>query len=88
MRYTVYIIKSDNGKYYIGYTSQLEERLVRHNQGRERYTKKYLPWILVYTKNFDIKSDALKYEKYLKSLKSSKVLRSLEKEWRGGSSTG
>ncbi|MCA9380940.1 GIY-YIG nuclease family protein [Candidatus Dojkabacteria bacterium] len=85
----VYVLKSKLlDKYYIGFTSNLADRLKRHNEGRERYTKKYIPWELVYLKNFDLKSDALKYEKYLKSLRSKRYLKTLSKEWRGGSSIG
>jgi len=34
--------------------------------GRD-WTAKYRPWELVYTKEFSIKSEALSYEKWLKS---------------------
>ena len=40
MNYIVYILKSSiDGGYYDGYTSDLEERLMRHNEGLVRSTK-------------------------------------------------
>jgi putative endonuclease len=87
--FCVYLIRSIKfDTFYIGYTSDINDRITRHNEGRERYTKKYLPWEVVYIKEFKTKGEALKYEKYLKSLKSKIALQKLMNEWRGGSSTG
>ena len=69
--YYVYILKSDlDGSYYIGYTSDLERRLQFHNSGRGRYTRKKMPWKRVYYESFADKSEAIKRERYLKSMKS------------------
>ncbi|WP_425593919.1 GIY-YIG nuclease family protein [Marinifilum flexuosum] len=39
--YCVYILQSQmDQSYYIGYTSNIENRLTYHNQGRSRYTRK------------------------------------------------
>jgi len=40
MGYYVYILQSErDGSYYVGYTSDLEGRLSRHNGGRSPYTR-------------------------------------------------
>ena len=70
--YKVYILYSARyNKIYIGYTANLEERLLSHNQlGKKGWTIKFRPWILVYTESFDTKQEALLREKKLKTGKA------------------
>ena len=70
--YKVYILYSARyNKIYIGYTANLEERLLSHNQlGKKGWTIKFRPWILVYTESFDTKQEALLREKNLKTGKA------------------
>jgi len=72
--YTVYVLYSSlYSKIYIGYTSDLNARLVSHNElGKKGWTIKYRPWDLVYSEEFDLKSDALLREKKLKTSKCRK----------------
>jgi len=67
--YTVYILYSPSyKKIYIGYSSNLEQRLKSHNElGNKGWTLKYRPWRLIYTETFYKKADAMKREKELKS---------------------
>ena len=52
MFYT-YILKSlKSGRYYIGYTANLNKRLNEHNSGRVMTTKREYPWILFYYEKF------------------------------------
>jgi putative endonuclease len=70
MAYFAYVLQSlKDQKYYIGSTSDLEARLAYHNSGRQRSTRHRIPFILVFSEQFESKSDALKREMYLKSLK-------------------
>ena len=64
-----YIITSisNSTKTYIGFTSNVEERLKSHNQGKSSYTKKYVPWNLTFYAAFPEKEIAMNFEKYLKS---------------------
>jgi len=74
----VYILRSKiNGKFYIGSCRNLEERVKRHNSGRCVYTKKYLPWELEYFEEYSTKKDAVRRERYLKSLKSRKIIKKI-----------
>jgi putative endonuclease len=74
----VYILHSEKiNRYYIGVTDNLTWRLERHNQGWGRYTKRGIPWKLVYTESFAQKTDALKREKEIKRMKSRKYIESL-----------
>jgi putative endonuclease len=68
MLYTVYILYSPkHQKHYTGFTSNLDQRLLSHNQLGEGWTAKYRPWQLIFTKEFDTKKEAMDYEKWLKS---------------------
>ena len=67
--FTVYVLFSIRyNKIYIGYTGDLEQRLLSHNElGKKGWTIKYRPWTLIYTENFETKQQALLKEKQLKS---------------------
>jgi putative endonuclease len=66
----VYIIESiDSKRHYIGQTNNLEERLRKHNQGRNLSTKSYIPWRLKWWKEYKSRSEAMIIEKRLKNIK-------------------
>jgi len=65
--YYTYLLKLVNGKYYIGYSSNLKSRLQEHKNGRVTATKTALPVKLYFYAAFAKKSSATKFEKYLKS---------------------
>ena len=51
---------------YVGYTNNLENRLKKHNEGKGAKSTRGKKWILIYSKKFKNKKDAMKYEYYLK----------------------
>ena len=63
----VYILKCINSFYYIGYTSDIQRRLVEHNTGKVQYTKDKRPLKLITFIAFTDKYKAIYFEKYLKS---------------------
>jgi len=67
--YTVYVLYSSlYDKIYIGYTSDLTARLLSHNVlGKRGWTMGYRPWTVVYTEQYNEKSEALSREKELKT---------------------
>src|SRR5690606_32395551 len=68
MKYTVYILYSVNSnKHYTGFTSNLEQRLLSHNEFGKGWTSKYRPWKLVYSKDFESKKEAMSFEQWLKT---------------------
>ncbi|MDZ7807919.1 MAG: GIY-YIG nuclease family protein [Gracilimonas sp.] len=73
--FTVYALYSpSHQKIYIGYTSDLEQRLLSHNSlGKKGWTIKYRPWKLAYTEEFDTKKEAMRREKQLKSAKGREL---------------
>ncbi|MEG9327313.1 GIY-YIG nuclease family protein [Salinimicrobium catena] len=58
-------------------TQNLEERLRRHNSGREKTTKPYLPFELIFTEICNSRSEGRKREKYWKSGIGKEKLRRL-----------
>ena len=65
--WTVYILKCRDGKYYVGCTSDLGKRLIRHNKGEVSYTASRSPLKLITNLVFNDKHKAYAFEKYLKS---------------------
>ena len=64
----VYAISSLNHNYiYVGLTQNVENRVKRHNDGRERTTKYYRPFVLIYTEVCNTRLEARVREKYWKS---------------------
>lgn len=69
MPYYVYILRCENSSYYTGYTKNLETRVEQHKQGRGAlYTRMHKPEKLVYTEEFDTRSEAMKREIEIKRL--------------------
>ena len=78
MNYIVYILFSTSkNRYYIGFTSNLEERIIRHNQKSKGFTGNVDDWKLVYTEKYNSKEEALKREIQIKSWKSRIKIQSL-----------
>ena len=57
-------------KYYIGHTSNLQERLRKHNSNHNGFTGKANDWKIVYQECFSTKELAFKRELQVKKWKS------------------
>ena len=78
MSYFVYILQSQKDqKYYIGSTSNVENRLAFHNSGRQRSTRTRVPFKLVYSESFTTKTEALRRERQIKAFKGGEAFRKL-----------
>jgi len=76
MSYFTYILKSEyDGTYYYGCSKKLAERLKIHNSGKSRYTKGRRPWNLHYFEEFETRSEAMKREKFFKTIDGYKYLK-------------
>jgi putative endonuclease len=81
----VYVIRSLNdGRFYVGMTSDVENRLSEHNSGKTKSTKAFAPWALVFVETFPGRTEARKREKYLKGGSGKEYI----KRYWSGSSTG
>jgi putative endonuclease len=71
----VYIIYSSGlDKYYVGYTGNIQKRLIEHNTGISTYTSKSTDWELKWIKEFSSREEAGIEEKKIKSKKSRKYI--------------
>ena len=78
--HALYILYSQaHGRYYVGSTKDVPERLRRHNAGLVKSTKAYRPWILVYKEDFTTRSEARKREAQIKRYKSGRAFQKLVK---------
>jgi putative endonuclease len=76
--YALYSCQYD--KIYIGYTSDIENRLIAHNHPNNKgWTKRFQPWEIIYSEEISSKEEALKREKQLKTAKGRLFVRSFIK---------
>ena len=76
--FSVYILYSRSRKqFYVGITSDLEERLRRHNEGRSKATKPGIPWELIHVERFSTRGESVTREREIKAWKSAERIRKL-----------
>jgi putative endonuclease len=65
----VYVLRSmtNDARYYVGLTSNLNDRLATHNSGGSTHTRRDRPWQLVVSLEFTSPEGAVAFEHYLKS---------------------
>ena len=79
MKNYVYILFSKRlDKFYVGYTNNLEKRLLTHNQGGKKFTTRGIPWILIKSYECQDISEAKKLEKKLKTEESKDFFKTIK----------
>ena len=75
--FLTYILQSINNpnQIYIGYSSNIKQRLLSHNKGESKHTSKFKPWKLMVCVCFETKEKAISFEKYPKSHSGRAFLR-------------
>ncbi len=74
--YFTYVLKSSvKQKSYVGFTSDINRRLKEHNSGKHSYTKRYMPWVVVYTEIYEKLIDAKMSETYFKTAAGRRFLK-------------
>jgi putative endonuclease len=64
----VYILRSaTTGRHYVGYTSNLTQRLGQHNDAITKSTKNRGPWKMVHHEDFNTRSEAMRRERFFKT---------------------
>ena len=76
--YWTYILQNPDGRFYVGSSQDLVERLKSHNDienPRGKYTRKNGPWELVWSERHATRASAMKREREVKAKKSAKWIR-------------
>jgi putative endonuclease len=75
MYYYTYLLKSVSPgmkKTYVGYSHNVNKRLILHNSNKGAKSTRGYKWVVIYKKRFKTKNEAMSYE-YM--LKNNKLLR-------------
>ncbi|MBC7749940.1 MAG: GIY-YIG nuclease family protein [Methylotenera sp.] len=67
---TYILFNGIKNRYYIGFTSNLKERIVRHNQKSKGFTDNVNDWKVVYIEKYETKELDQQRELLIKSWKS------------------
>ena len=79
MFYTYILFSKSVNKYYVGYTSDLNNRIDRHGTDKNKFTGQANDWKLITQFQFDTKSEAIKFESKIKKRGIKRFLDSLIK---------
>ncbi|HIQ89910.1 TPA: GIY-YIG nuclease family protein [Candidatus Galligastranaerophilus faecipullorum] len=80
MKYYLYILQTTDNTLYCGIARDVQKRFQEHLSGKgAKYTRSHKPLKIVYTKEFENKSEALKEEIRIKKLSKKEKLRLISK---------
>jgi putative endonuclease len=70
MSYFVYVLQSNRSRHYIGFTSNLRRRLIKHNSKHKGFTGTTEVWEIILCKELASKTEAMRLERELKAFKN------------------
>lgn len=66
MPFHVYVLRCSDGTYYTGHTDDLDRRMAQHGRGEgSKYTSRRRPLDLIWTADFQTRSEAFELERRL-----------------------
>ena len=68
--FTYILFSAIKNRYYVGFTSNLEEHIIRHNQKSKGFTGNVNDWKVVHIEKLETKELAQQRELHIKSWKS------------------
>ncbi len=78
----VYVLQSlKDFSFYIGQCEDLDKRMSKHFDGFSKYTSTKRPLRLKYFETYNSRSEALKRERQIKSMKSKRYIEELITNW-------
>lgn len=78
----VYILRCNDGSYYIGRTDNIEKRIAEHNSGSILgYTQKRLPVELVFMQELTTRDEAFNAEQQVKKWNRKKKEALMQTDW-------
>ncbi len=79
MKYYLYILQTVDNTLYCGIARDVEKRFIQHLSGKgAKYTRSHKPLKIVYTKEFDSRSEAQKEEYRIKHLSKKEKMNLIE----------
>jgi putative endonuclease len=76
--FITYILFSESlDKFYVGHTSNIVERLIKHNSNHKGFTGRVKDWRLAYQERFSTKEEAYFREREIKKWKSKRKIQNL-----------
>jgi putative endonuclease len=81
MNYSYVLLSEQDGKFYIGSTSDLRARLRKHSAGAVRSTAHRRPLRLIYDEGCSRIDDARRRERYLKTGRGGRYLKQRLASW-------
>ena len=76
----VYILQNPKGRFYVGHTDNLGNRIASHNRTDKiggKFTRKNGPWTLVWSEQHPDRRGAMRREREIKNRKSARLIREL-----------
>ena len=74
----VYILQSESsGRYYVGQTKTLNQRVAYHNANYSRALKNRGPWRLIYSESYATRAEAVRRERQIQSWKDRSLIERL-----------
>ena len=73
-----YVLQNPEGRFYVGSTRDLAQRLLSHNAclgDGVTYPRKHGPWRLVWCERHATRAEAMAKERHVKSMKSARWIR-------------
>ena len=67
MYFTYVLLSQKIKRTYIGSTKDIKKRLMQHNSGNTKSTKKFKPYKILFIERFETKTEGEKRERYWKS---------------------
>ena len=78
MAFHVYVLRSQStGRFYVGHTENLANRISEHNNNRTASIKNRGPWEIFYSEEFATRSEASRREREIKGMKSRSYIEAL-----------
>ena len=71
----VYVLVKDKKSLYVGYTTDLKRRFDEHCRGKVKSTAKYKEKLLIHYEAYELKSDAQRRERFLKTTEGKRLLK-------------
>jgi predicted GIY-YIG superfamily endonuclease len=81
-QFYLYILKCNDGSYYVGHTGNLDQRIAEHTTGSySLYTSKRLPIEVVFVQMFPTRDEAFTMERQIKGWSRKKKEALIRNDW-------